>query len=126
MRVFIIDDEDVSIFIIRNLLMYEGIAAEKDITSFLSAQEALDVLLDCSEEELPDIILLDLAMPVLDGWQFLEILEPIKPKLDNRCSIHILTSSIVQSDEVRARSNHMISGFIHKPIRLADIKKLYA
>ncbi|WP_224997831.1 two-component system response regulator [Cesiribacter sp. SM1] len=123
MRVFIIDDEEVSIFIIRNMLTFQGIASEEEITSFLYSEEALDTLLKCEKEELPDIILLDLAMPVLDGWQLLEKLAPFKSKFE-RCRIHILTSSIVQSDEVRAKKNSMVSGFMHKPISAAEISKL--
>ena len=64
------------------MLIHQDVIKEEDITAFLSAQEALDTLLKCKEEELPEIMLLDLAMPFLDGWKVFEELTPFRSKFE--------------------------------------------
>ena len=67
MKVFIIDDEQIAVFIIRQNLISEGLSEGKDIRTFLSAKKALHTIKECSDEDLPEIILLDLHMPEMDN-----------------------------------------------------------
>jgi CheY-like chemotaxis protein len=114
----------IGVYIIRQKLILEGVFEEKEILTFLSAKEALHSLTQCSDEEIPDIILLDLNMPEMDGWQFLNALAPYESRFKERCRIYILTSSIVFSDEAKAKENPMVSGIIHKPISAENIRTL--
>lgn len=116
MKMFIVDDEEVSLFITKRRLDLDGVAADKDIHTFLTATEALQALSTSKEDELPAVVLLDLSMPIMDGWQFLEALAPGMQNIRERCRIYILTSSLAASDEEKARENSMLAGFIHKPI----------
>ena len=113
---FIVDDEEVSLFITKRRLVLDGVAADKDIHTFLTATEALQALSASKEDELPAVVLLDLSMPIMDGWQFLDALAPSMQNIRERCRIYILTSSLAASDEEKARENSMLAGFIHKPI----------
>ncbi len=124
MKVYIVDDEEIGIFIISQKLLIENIAGEKDIFAFVSAKEALNALFQCGYENLPDILLLDLSMPEMDGWQFLEAIEEMEPKWKKKCRVFILTSSIVPSDEARAKGNSFVAGFFRKPISVEDIRTL--
>lgn len=124
MKVFIIDDEQVHIFITLKKLVTQGLSEEKDIKTFLSAKDALTILYKCGNEDLPDIMLLDINMPEMSGWQFLEVIEPFKSRFKERCRIYILTSSLTKSDENRAQGNSLVAGFIRKPISNEELRKI--
>ncbi|WP_224997761.1 response regulator [Cesiribacter sp. SM1] len=126
MKVFVVDDEEVSLFITKRLVVFGGLAAEKDVHTFLSAADALSTLTGCSDEALPGLVLLDLSMPVMDGWHFLDVLATLRPAIREKCRIYILTSSLASSDQHRAAHNSMLSGLIHKPISLESISMLIA
>lgn len=116
MKVFIIDDEQVSLFLTQRMLVLEGGVKGNDIHTFLSGREALSVLSSCRQADYPDALLLDLDMPEMDGWQFLDALAPAEERFLKNCSIYILTSSLNPADEERAGQNPLISGFFEKPI----------
>lgn len=125
MKVFIIDDEEVNNFLNRKKLVSEGLSEEEDIHSFLFAKDALRALSEGSEEDLPDIVLLDINMPEMDGWQFLDAIAPFKSRL-KKSRIYVLTSSLAFSDQTRAEENSMVAGFIRKPISTENIRVLSA
>lgn len=124
MRVFIIDDEQVSLFLTKRLLILKGVSEEKEVFTFLSAGEALDALSEAKEDEIPGALLLDLNMPLVNGWKFIEALGPVKSKISGRCKIFILTSSLGLNDFQQAGENHMVADFFRKPISEEHIKVL--
>ncbi len=118
--VFVVDDDQLSIFITESIISMEcpGTA----IKGFLSAEEALQALR--AGVQLPDVMLLDLNMPGMDGWEFLdEIAALMLP--DALCSLYILTSSLDISDTARAREYSFVTGLLHKPITAADIPIIF-
>ncbi|WP_114784058.1 response regulator [Botryobacter ruber] len=121
-KVFIVDDDEISIFILESFLMTEGFAEE--FVGFLDAEEALQVLLDAADEDLPEIIFLDLNMPVLSGWDFLDALQPYEDKLLGKCSIYILTSSVDPAEIKRARDYKLVVDYLHKPLTEEAIEKI--
>lgn len=74
MKAFIIDDDYLSIFVTKNVLALSNVI--HDVKAFLSGAEALEALHACSDDNIPEIIFLDLNMPVMDGWEFLDALAP--------------------------------------------------
>lgn len=83
------------------------------IRSFENGQQAVDLL----ESEQPDLIMLDLNMPGMNGWDFLEHASSIK-KLP---PIVVLTSSIDPRDRSRAFDYKCVKDFLVKPVRMADL-----
>jgi CheY-like chemotaxis protein len=113
METLLIDDNSTSVFLTEMLLKREGFAGT--VRSFL-AEEALSYLEQALPVHVPEIIFLDLNMPVMDGWDFLEALKPHESELTARCRIYVLTSSLAPSDAARAKEYTLVSGLIHKPV----------
>ena len=115
----IIDDDPINNLICEKLLMMSEVTAST--RSFLVAADALDWL-NTLPSALPELIFLDINMPLIDGWGFLERLEKQMPAHGIR--ICILTSSISLEDEARAATYPVVSDFIAKPLTLEKIRNL--
>ncbi|KAA9345607.1 response regulator [Adhaeribacter soli] len=120
MNVFLIDDDELSTFLTRHWLVREGLCEE--VQTFISAEEALTSLEQCPDYLLPQVIFLDLNMPVMSGWEFLDALSPQAARLKSRTQIYILTSSLDLNDEMRSKDYDLVAAFIHKPIKSEDIQ----
>lgn len=114
--ILIIDDYPLNLMVAKMVIKHQG--AFDKISTCLQGQTALDTLVDHAEDkdELPDVILLDLNMPVLDGWQFLNEFEAIKNSLTKRISIFILSSSIDIRDIERSKLFPSVKGYLSKPL----------
>lgn len=119
MKVFLIDDDPISLFLTQTKLHI--VNPDLIVQTFLSGTEGLKILRALPELEIPDIILLDLNMPEMDGWDFLEKLQPINSTPLAECQIYILTSSLDNYDQVLSNKFPLVKGIIHKPIKEEDI-----
>ncbi|ALJ00198.1 response regulator [Rufibacter tibetensis] len=122
MKIYIIDDDGLSLFLTENVLLLED--ASLEIKTFLSGTTALKALQTGGEDAIPDIIYLDLNMPVMDGWEFLDALVPLFPTVENRCRVYILTSSLDVSDTARSKEYGLVSGLIHKPLSCEEARMI--
>ena len=124
-NVYIIDDDEIIIYLTDRLITEEEFC-EKN-TTFENGLKALEKLKDAlaAKEELPDLMLVDLNMPVMDGWEFIEQFE--KLELPKPIPIFIFTSSINPIDTEKAHQHKTIKGYIQKPltpIKLDKIRRL--
>lgn len=117
--VFLVDDDPINNLINRRLLEKVGISDR--IVEFLSGEVALEML---SAEPMDSkvLILLDINMPVMNGWEFLDKYISILPHRNDK--ILILSSSIDFQDRQKAKGYAEVRGFIEKPLHL-DILKDY-
>lgn len=118
---YLIDDDKLSIRLMSMLISKNKFCEE--IVSFCNAELALETLkINCNTPQtLPDVILLDLNMPILDGWQFLD--EFIHLPLKKEISIFIVTSSIDPSDIEMAKNYKMVKSYIMKPITAQKLEE---
>lgn len=110
----IIDDDQVLITLIRLLVKKnEHFESCKDFQNGKKALDYIQNILD-QEQELPDLILLDLNMPIMDGWEFLDHLSALP--LQKEIPVYIVTSSIDPNDIEKSKSYKMIKGYMMKPV----------
>lgn len=116
----IIEDEPMHLFITKKMLTLTGMV--DSLLIFSNGKEAYDKLkaIFLASEKLPEVILLDLNMPVWDGWQFLE--EFTKIPINTKVIIYILTSSNNPDDLKRAEIYNMSEKYLVKPISLEELK----
>lgn len=112
----LVDDDDVFVFLTTKML--EKYKLVDLIKIFDNGYDALVFLKEnlANIDALPDIILLDLSMPIMDGWQFLEEYVKINPKIGKKITIYICSSSISPDDVIRAKSINEVTDFIIKPM----------
>jgi len=112
-KVLLIDDDKVSNFL-SSLIIKKTLIAEV-VKECLDGQEGLDYLKSLSSStEIPDILFLDLNMPVLDGWQFLNKFSLLDKRV--QMPIYILTSSNYEGDLIKSKEFDAVKGYIVKPL----------
>lgn len=87
-----------------------------EVRTYVNGQLAFDQLGGALQngDTVPDLILLDLDMPVMDGWEFLDALSGLP--LDKQVCVFVLTSSICPSDAQKAKRYPAVKGFFSKPL----------
>jgi|ERR1035437_7535782 CheY-like chemotaxis protein len=117
--VFLIDNNEIDNFVHRKLL--QKISDDINVLTFLSATNALEYLK--ANKILPQVILLNLHLPIYDGFQFLEYYEKLDIEKKN-IDIFILSAIISPTDLQLIKQNTNCSGYIEKPLTTAKLSKL--
>jgi len=118
----IIDDDEIYTYAVKKIIAITEIASKTIF--FANGQMALDFFRDnlTHAENLPDLVLLDINMPVLDGWQFMD--EFCKLLISKKISIYIVSSSIDEADFKRSCCYRQITDFIVKPITANKLREI--
>lgn len=117
----VIDDDQIYQIIIKKIIAKTGIFEK--VLCFENGLKALEDL-KSPETPLPQLILLDINMPEMDGWEFLDKLKVHRPNLCDETTIYIVTSSIAFSDRDKALSLPEVTGFISKPISVGKLREI--
>ena len=120
----VIDDDDIYTFTIKKIIDNSQLA-EKTLF-FSNGKLALDFFTEYLHQttHLPDLILLDINMPVLDGWQFMDEFIKLRPLINKRIVVYSVSSSRDRADFNRAKGYEQISDFIVKPVSSATFRKM--
>jgi CheY-like chemotaxis protein len=127
-NIMLIDDDEIFTYIIKKIIEESDIAEQ--ITIFNNGRDAINYLSEVAEEEtlLPKVIFLDLNMPLLDGWGFLDEYIRLKPKMCKKINLYVITSSVSTYDHERSKQYSDITDFIVKPLAkekfISIIKKM--
>jgi CheY-like chemotaxis protein len=125
--IMLIDDNEIDNLI--NQKMIEAVAIADKIYTHTSARSGLEFLrnmekLELADKILPDLIFLDIDMPLMDGFQFLDEYEKLGALVKKKCKVIMLTSSINPQDYNRAKKYPTIKLFLNKPLSFDTIKEI--
>lgn len=124
--VMLIDDSEIDNFI--NHKMIEGCNFSEQVYIHTSSKSALEFLKNLERikgiQMMPEIIFLDINMPIMDGFQFVEEFEKLSAELRSKSKIVILTTSINPSDFELSRKFGNIVKYINKPLTQAVLNTL--
>lgn len=122
-RILLIDDEEISNFLAKKLIERVRVNCHVDVAN--NGQQGLDLLNESNAQHqpLPDFIFLDLNMPVLDGFEFMEAFNQLVIPLKNKIKIFIISSSMDRLDSEKAKQLGA-AGFISKPLTMQLVNSL--
>jgi CheY-like chemotaxis protein len=120
----VIDDDEMYTFTVKRIIDNSQLAAKT--LFFPNGKLAIDFFREYMHQtdSLPDLILLDINMPILNGWEFMDQFVTLKPMIPKKITVYIVSSSIDERDIRRARSYEQVSDFIVKPITTAMFKEM--
>lgn len=121
LRILMIDDNEDDLLFTRIALTRCGV--EYDISAHIKAQDALEEL-RCTPGHGVDLILLDINMPVMNGFDFLEAFEALTPEQRGATAVVLLSSSRDALDRERAARFSSVRGFLTKPLERAAAAEL--
>jgi len=127
--VMLIDDNEIDNLI--NQKMIEAANIAENIFIHSGAKSAIEFLKNIEKLAkgsidlyLPELIFLDIDMPLMDGFQFLDEFEKLTTVIKNHCKIVMLTSSLNPQDMNKAKKNKYVLKYINKPLTQENLKKL--
>jgi len=115
-KVMIIDDNAIDLYITKRIIIKNKFG--ENVLEYFSAEKALQYLQDHQEHlnMLPQIIFIDIHMPVMSGFEFMEVYKKLPSKVKKNCRVYISSSTIDQNDIERSNEDENIAAFQVKPI----------
>ncbi|MFS4415487.1 response regulator [Maribacter sp. 2307ULW6-5] len=115
-NILLVDDSEIDNFIHETLLKKLDVVGS--ITVKISGGAALEYLKELrgNTPQFPDIIFLDIRMPVMDGFAFMDAYRQLFPAATKPCRVYMLSSSLDPGDRERAAQYHEVCGFLSKPL----------
>lgn len=123
MKYILIDDDPIINLVHKKVIIKNDLEAE--VTDFISGKKALDYLKNSNYTE-KNIILLDINMPEMNGFEFLDALLKHKGINCDQFNIFILTSSLNNKDKEQATQYPILKGYLEKPLDISNLQKLIA
>ena len=123
-KLLIVDDDDINNFLLKHLLKKSTYAL--DVKDFTSPVDAVTYIKQCHAKlERIDLLLLDVNMPAMTGWEVLNDLKVKGESLMEGNKVYMLSSSVHSADLEKAREYREVSGFISKPISLDVLSRIF-
>lgn len=123
-RVMLIDDNELDIYITSKIIINTKLA--EIVMEYTSAEEALQYLIDNKEEpaNLPSLIFLDIYMPLMDGFEFIDKFKGLEESVTATCKICVVSSTVSHYDIHKSKIDKGIPLFTSKPITKSFIESL--
>ncbi|MES2778356.1 MAG: response regulator [Bacteroidota bacterium] len=123
-RIMIIDDNEIDRYICKRISKTYHLA--ETVIEMETAMEALEYLISIKEypECLPELVFLDINMPGMNGFEFLEAYKDLPESIKKNCIVVMLTSSTHNNDSKRVKEFSHVKGYLEKPLDEAKIRRL--
>ena len=124
--VLLVDDDEINNFI--SIKLIKKALLNTEIMACLNGKFAIDQLVELQRQDinkLPDYILLDINMPIMNGWEFLDEYKRLNIDPLGKTKIYIISSSVFSNDINKARSYPLVKDFISKPLNVDKIIELF-
>ena len=124
--VLLVDDDEINNFI--SIKLIKKALLNTEIMACLNGKFAIDRLVEIQNQDinkLPDYILLDINMPIMNGWEFLDEYKRLNIDPLGKTKIYIISSSVFSNDINKARSYPLVKDFISKPLNVDKIVELF-
>jgi CheY-like chemotaxis protein len=124
--VLLVDDDEINNFI--SIKLIKKALLNTEIMACLNGKFAIEQLSEIQNQDpnkLPDYILLDINMPIMNGWEFLDEYKRLNLDPLGKSKIFIISSSVFSNDINKARSYPLVKDFISKPLNVEKIKELF-
>lgn len=120
----VIDDDEIFLYWAAKML--NEIDFSEHILVYKNGKEALDGLKDLTQKgkRLPDVIFLDINMPIMNGWDFLQDFLKMPNNNPEKVLVYIVSSSIDQQDLEQAKQFSIVHNYILKPLSTEDLIKI--
>lgn len=118
----VIDDSKLDCFIAEKIIQNTG--KSNSVKTFQQAAEALGYIENLSAQEIETIIFVDIQMPMMNGFEFVEAFEALPAGTRTNYSIYMLSSSINENDIARVKGYSSIKQFVNKPLTASSISIL--
>ena len=122
----LVDDDEINNFI--SIKLIKKALLNTEIMACLNGKFAIDQLVEIQRNDpskLPDYILLDINMPIMNGWEFLDEYKRLNIDPLGRTKVFIISSSVFSNDINKARSYPLVKDFISKPLNVDKIVELF-
>ncbi|MGZ3755359.1 MAG: response regulator [Mucilaginibacter sp.] len=123
--ILLVDDDEINNFI--SIKLIKKAVSNANITACLNGRFAIDELTRIQKadpEALPDFILLDINMPIMNGWEFLDEYKRLNIDPLGKSKIYIISSSVFSNDISKARSYPLVKNFVSKPLSVEKIVEM--
>ncbi len=122
-NVLLVEDDPITIMVCDRIIKITSFAEK--VTSCANGKIAIDFLSSLKETEaIPRIIFLDINMPVMNGWDFLEEFEKMKDNFKELPRIYLLSSTVDPEDYKKAKNFSLVNDFISKPLSREALEKI--
>ena len=119
---FLVDDSEVDLFIQKKFIELSSFA--ENVITFSSPIKALEALQATKNSDVPSLIFLDLNMPLLNGFEFLEKINAFSNGISKKVKVVILSSSNSPADRLRAKEFPNVINFFSKPLTMDGLQLL--
>ena len=123
----IIDDDNLYVHLLKKIIQTRKLC--ENLLLFNDGKQSIDyfesLLENLSEEKVPDIIFIDLNMPVMDGWEFIERFTKIENRFNKLITLYIVSSSIDPVDISRAKALSNIKDYLIKPTHINELERIF-
>lgn len=121
MKVCVIDDDDIYQFLLKKELNHTQLVDKVQV--FTDGEKALNYFDENKDDcdSLPDVIFLDINMPIMNGWQFLKHFRTLKPAIDKPITIYLVSSSFDDRDINKSKEYAEVTDYIIKPVKRSNL-----